>query len=224
MRRKRAIFIFKALLILVNFGNDDLAQLLLTVLVRQSLLADGVSDPLRGSTALANAAIRHGTSDSKVTNFDAAFVVNENVAGLQISMDDIGCVEIFSTAKKIVHGHYQVSLLELAGIAHADKLLEVGLEVLHDNKDVVAHLRLLSTLIYLLVRSVNKVHQFWAQYFTLFGALANLTHYLDLTGNFNAVILAVSEVFDQFYGNHLLCGSALTKFHQAEGAFPQKFD
>lgn len=84
----------------------------------------------------------------------------------------------------------------------------------------MAHLRLFSGLIYLLIRSINKVDQFWAQYFTLFSGLANLTHDLDLTGNFDAVILAVSEVFYQFDGNHLLCGSALSKFNEAEGAFP----
>lgn len=128
---------------------------MLTVLVRQALLADGVSDPLGGATALSDAAIRHGTSDSKVTNLNAAFIVNENIARLQIPMDDIGSVEVFSAAKQIVQGHYQVSLLELAGIAHADKLLEVGLEVLHDDKDVVAHLWLLGGLIYLLVGSIN---------------------------------------------------------------------
>ena len=139
-------------------------------------------------------------------------------------MDNVSCMEVFNTAKKIVSGHYQVSLLELAGISQANKLLEVGLEVLHDDKNVVTNLWLLGSFTNLLVRSINKVHELWAEYFTLFSAFAYLTHNLDLTGNFDAVILTVSEVFDQFYSNHLLCGSALTKFHEAEGPFPQKFD
>lgn len=46
MRRQGALFALKALLILVDLGYDNLAQLLLRVFVRQTLLTNRVSDPL----------------------------------------------------------------------------------------------------------------------------------------------------------------------------------
>lgn len=139
-------------------------------------------------------------------------------------MDDIGSMEVLDTAEKVVESHDQVTLLELTGVGEVYQLLQVRLEVLHDDEYVVTSLRCTSRVIDFFVRSVNQINQFWTQYISLFSVFGNLTHDLDFASNFDAVVFAVVEVFDKLDCDHLFGDSTLAKFYLTERALSEELD
>ena len=66
-------------------------------------------------------------------------MVDQNIRGLDVSMDHISRMEVFYTAKNIVQNHFKVSLLkgEVRWLLSLEELSQILLEVIHNQKKCV---------------------------------------------------------------------------------------
>ena len=81
--------------------------------------------------------LRSATSQSEVTEASSAVVVNEDVGRLDISMHDIGRVQIVNRAEDIIHDYFDVLISEVKVLKVAEKLSKICFFRVHYNEQVL---------------------------------------------------------------------------------------
>ena len=73
---------------------------------------------------------------TKVTDENPAIFVHQNVAWLDVPMNNTGRVDVLQTTYEIVKNGQHVALLVLNGVSDVQEVLERGLLVCHHNEQV----------------------------------------------------------------------------------------
>ena len=72
----------------------------------------------------------HTSCQSKVTNLYRAVIVHQNIAWLQITMDDFSLMQIIKSTENVIDDGLNLSLLQV--LSRLDQLLEVHITLAKD--------------------------------------------------------------------------------------------
>ena len=78
---------------LLDLLVDLLSDVLLGILGRKVETKHCISDSLSVAASFSDGTLWKGASQPEITDFDVAVLVNENVGGLEVAVDDVGRVK-----------------------------------------------------------------------------------------------------------------------------------